>query len=87
MSTVRNIERRMFIRRQTDRDIQNQGAGVAGGAGVGATAMAAGAGAHGWRLASIEWNGIWAGFMVWIGVETLLMFLVLGIGFSRVNPF
>lgn len=71
MSTVRNIERRMFIRRQADRDVQTGGA------------AAAAPRAREW---GVEWNGIWTGYMVWAGVEAILLFLVLGIGFSSLNP-
>lgn len=70
MSTVRNIERRMFIRRQLDRDLQTAGTAAAPTA----------------REWGVDWNGIWAGYMVWVGVEVVLLSLVLGIGFSSVNP-
>lgn len=69
MSTVRNIERRMFIRRQADRDLQT-----------------AGAQAPRQHERGVEWNGIWSGYLVWAGVEAILLFLVLGIGFSSLNP-
>jgi hypothetical protein len=68
MSTVRNIERRMFIRRQTDRDLQASGAKPLA------------------RERGVEWNGIWTGYLVFLGVEGILAFLVLGIGFSSLNP-
>lgn len=72
MSTIRNIERRMFIRRQTDRDL-------AGSASAGVAAPRPG---H----RALEWNGIWAGYLIWAGVEVILLGLVLGIGFSSLNP-
>ncbi|MGH9506032.1 MAG: hypothetical protein ACRD13_03830 [Terriglobales bacterium] len=71
MSTVRNIERRMFVRRQLDRDLQ---------AGTGLQAqLREGRG-------GVEWNGVWTGYLVWAGCEAILLFLVLGIAFSSVNP-
>jgi len=37
-------------------------------------------------VAGGEWSGIWAGYVVFAGSAVLLLFLVLGIGFSNVNP-
>lgn len=70
MGTVRNIERRMFIRRQQDRDLQ---------AGAGQAVVREGA-------RGLEWNGIWTGYLVWAGCEAILGFLILWIAFSNVNP-
>lgn len=69
MSTVRSIERRIFQRRQLDREMHAFGESR--------TAI---------RVRGVEWNGVWAGFLVFVGLGMLLMFLVLGIGFSSVNP-
>lgn len=70
MGTVRNIERRMFVRRQQDRDLQ---------AGTGQAAAKEG-------VRGLEWNGIWTGYLVWVGCEAILGFLILWIAFSNVNP-
>lgn len=69
MSTVRSIERRMFLRRQMDRDFST-GTQIRGVA----------------RSQGMEWSGVWSGYVVFAGVAVLLLFLVLGIGFSSVNP-
>ncbi len=69
MSTVRSIERRMFLRRQMDRDLSRESQS-------GAAPQSQG----------MEWSGVWSGYAVFAGVGTLLLFLVLGIGFSSVNP-
>jgi hypothetical protein len=69
MSTVRSIERRLYVRRQADRDIASQVA-VAGGE----------------VPRHMEWNGVWAGYMMFVGVGILLLSLVFGIGFSSLNP-
>ncbi|MHB8736288.1 MAG: hypothetical protein ACYC6M_13385 [Terriglobales bacterium] len=67
MSTVRTMERRMFLRRQSERLASVQpGAAPAG--------------------VATEWSGIWAGYLAFAGSAVLLLFLVLGIGFSNVNP-
>ena len=69
MSTVRSIERRMFLRRQMDRELSTSGQP--------GTAV---------RSQGMEWSGVWSGYAVFAGVAVLLLFLVLGIGFSSVNP-
>lgn len=69
MGTVRSIERRMYVRRQADREMQ-AGRGVA-------LAEAPG---------RFSWSGIWGGYLTFIGIGTLLLFFVMGIGFSNVNP-
>lgn len=68
MSTVRTMERRLFMRRQNERLGNSPGAVQ--------TAAAGG-----------EWTGIWTGYLVFAGSAVLLLFLVLGFGFSNVNPF
>lgn len=69
MGTVRSIERRMYVRRQADRDLQaGQGIAVAEIPG------------------RFSWSGIWGGYLTFIGFGSLLLFFVLGIGFSSVNP-
>lgn len=70
MSTVRSIERRMFVRRQADRELEAARVAVPA---IGAADR-------------LPWGGIWAGYVVFVGVATLLLFLVMGIGFSNVNP-
>lgn len=71
MGTVRNIERRMYVRRQADRELQ---AGAERGAAVAEVP------------GRFSWSGIWGGYLTFIGVTTLLLFFVMGIGFSNVNP-
>jgi hypothetical protein len=66
MSTVRSIERRLFVRREADRKH------------LPSVAVAPASG--------MEWSGIWSGYTVAAGVTVLLVSLVLGIGFSMVNP-
>jgi len=70
MSTVRSIERRLYVRRMSDRELASQAAAVRG-------EMAPRA---------MEWNGIWTGFMVFVGVSVLLLSFVFGVGFSSLNP-
>ncbi|MGH9542127.1 MAG: hypothetical protein ACRD2H_09625 [Terriglobales bacterium] len=71
MSTVRNIERRTFARRQVDREWQDARS-------VTTTAAAPERG--------IQWNGVWNGYMMWIGSEAILLALVLGFGMGNRNP-
>ncbi len=68
MNTVRSIERRMFSRRETDRQGEVVNMPVAG------------------APEKVEWSGVWSGYVISIGVALLLMFLVLGLGLSSVNP-
>lgn len=69
MSTVRSIERRLYIRRQADRDLASS-APLAGG-----------------EIARhMEWNGIWTGYMTFVGVGVLLLSFVLAVGFSSLDP-
>ncbi len=70
MSTVRSIERRIFQRRQADREL-HQLAAVQPGV---------------LQMRGVEWNGVWSGYMIFAGVAILLLSFVLGIGFSSVNP-
>lgn len=69
MSTVRSIERRLYVRRQADRDLTSQ-AQFAGGE----------------IPRHMEWNGIWTGYMTFVGVGVLLLSFVWAIGFSSLNP-
>lgn len=69
MSTVRSIERRVYIRRQADRDLTSAAPVV--GIEV---------------VRRMEWNGIWAGYMTFVGAGVLLLSFVLGVGFSSLNP-
>ncbi len=69
MSTVRSIERRLYVRRQTDRDAASQMAVATGEA-----------------PRHMEWNGIWTGYLAFVGFAVLLVSFVLGIGFSTLNP-
>lgn len=69
MSTVRSIERRLYVRRQSDRDLASQAAVVSGEI-----------------PRHMEWNGVWTGYMTFIGVSVLLLSFVLGVGFSSLNP-
>jgi hypothetical protein len=69
MSTVRSIERRLYVRRQQDRDLVSQ--------------MATGTGEVPRHM---EWNGIWSGYLTFIGFAVLFMSFVWGVGFSSLNP-
>ncbi len=69
MSTVRSIERRLYIRRQADRDVASQ---------VAATTVEA--------PRHMDWNGVWTGYLAFVGFAVLLVSFVLGIGFSALNP-
>ncbi|MGH9480516.1 MAG: hypothetical protein ACRD1L_00340 [Terriglobales bacterium] len=73
MGTVRSIERRLYVRRNSDRNLAEQ-SGAAPSAGE---VRAVGA---------MEWGGIWAGYMTFAGAAILLLALVFGVGFSTLNP-
>ncbi|MGH9475273.1 MAG: hypothetical protein ACRD1C_02950 [Terriglobales bacterium] len=70
MSTVRSIERRLYVRREVDRDIAPRA--VVAGAEV---------------PRHMEWNGIWTGYMTFVGVAIILLSFILAVGFSSLNPF
>jgi hypothetical protein len=69
MSTVRSIERRLYVRRQADRDMASQAAVVSGEA-----------------PRHMEWNGVWSGYLAFVGFAVLLLSFVWGIGFASLNP-
>ncbi|HXR96226.1 MAG TPA: hypothetical protein VN709_00135 [Terriglobales bacterium] len=70
MSTVRSIDRRLYVRRQLDREAPVNRAGLAG----------AEVPRH------MEWNGVWTGYMTFAGLAILLTSFVFGVGFSSLNP-
>lgn len=69
MSTVRSIERRLYVRRQSDRDLGSQVA------------------TSGTEVPRhMDWNGVWTGYMAFVGFSVLLLAFVFGVGFSSLNP-
>ncbi|HZT72375.1 MAG TPA: hypothetical protein VE996_01860 [Terriglobales bacterium] len=69
MSTVRNIDRRTFVRRQTDQMASESAPGLAAA-----------------PDRSIQWNGVWTGYLIWAGCEAILLALVLGLGMGDRDP-